>query len=431
MDDTAVRPTPGPDSAAEPDRPSVAGSDRRFLSLSAALDGHRNSLGLLRLVFAVFVIIDHAYPLGGFGHDPLWDKTRGQASFGSIAVLGFFGISGYLIAKSGMTADVLQFLWRRVLRIFPAFWTLLVVTAFVVGPVFWILDGHSLSSYFVPSDGVIGPVDYVVKNWSLYIGTYALKDIFATTTPYGSGAGSVLNGSLWSLAYEWQAYLIVAVLVVFGVLTRAKLVVPALAAFVVVVQAIALVDPEALAAYLPFMSDPQRPPLLLTFLVGSTMAVFSRTIPFDHGLGLFSILLTLVSLRYGGFSILGPLAGTYAIFYIAAVLPKRVQWIGAKNDYSYGVYIYGFLVQQMLAYVGLYRLGFVPYVCGAVIIAFGCAWLSWHLVEKRAMSLKDWGPGRGISPWVAWARPRLESWKSKSARFTTGSPRRTKQGISQ
>jgi hypothetical protein len=27
------------------------------------------------------------------------------------------------------------------------------------------------------------------------------------------------------------------------------------------------------------------------------------------------------------------------------------------------------------------------------------AWLSWHVIEKRAMSLKDWGPGRGLRYW--------------------------------
>jgi len=360
---------------------------------------------VLRLIFAALVIVDHAYPLGGFGHDPMWDRTRGQASLGSIAVLGFFAISGYLITKSGMSTDVVQFMWRRILRIFPAYWVLLAVSALLVGPVFWVLEGNALGSYWAVAGG---PLEYFTRNWTLEIGTYAIHDIFATTTPYGESAGSVLNGSLWSLLYEWQAYLLVAVLVAFGIVTKAKLVIPALAVFMVAVQLISITNPAALAAYIPFLGDPQRPPLLLVFLVGATIAVYSSKIPFGHGLGIFAIVVTALTLRYGGFSVLGAIAGTYAVLYVAAMLPRRLQWIGAKNDYSYGIYIYGFLVQQMLAYYGVYRLGVAPFVAIALIVAFVCAWLSWHLVEKRAMALKDWGPGRGISYWSGYFRSRLE-----------------------
>lgn len=373
-------------------------------SISGALAGHRNSLGLLRLVFAALVIVDHAYPLGGFGHDPMWDRTRGQASLGSIAVLGFFAISGYLITKSGMTADVVQFMWRRVLRIFPAYWLLLLVSAVLVGPVFWVLEGNALGDYWALTGG---PLEYFTRNWTLEIGTYSIHDIFASTTPYGESAGSVLNGSLWSLFYEWQAYLVVAVLVAFGILTRAKLVIPGLAVFMVAVQLISITNHEALVLYIPFLGDPQRPPLLLVFLVGSTIAVYSKSIPYSHGIGVFALLVTGLTLRFGGFSVVGAIAGTYAVLYVAAMLPRRIQWIGAKNDYSYGIYIYGFLVQQILAYFGVYRLGLVPFVTIALIVAFVCAWISWHLVEKRAMSLKSWGPGRGIHFWSDYIRRRI------------------------
>jgi peptidoglycan/LPS O-acetylase OafA/YrhL len=89
-----------------------------------------------------------------------------------------------------------------------------------------------------------------------------------------------------------------------------------------------------------------------------------------------------------------------------------VQWIGAKNDYSYGVYIYGFLVQQVTAYLGWYQLGYLPWVAICLVLSFGCAWISWHLVEKRAMSLKNWGPGRGVAHWRAWLETRFSSKKT-------------------
>ena len=76
-----------------------------------------------------------------------------------------------------------------------------------------------------------------------------------------------------------------------------------------------------------------------------------------------------------------------------------MQWIGQKNDYSYGVYLYGWVMQQVLAFLGVASLGYWPFAILSLIAAFGCAWVSWHLVEKQALRLKSWGPGRGIQHW--------------------------------
>jgi peptidoglycan/LPS O-acetylase OafA/YrhL len=116
-------------------------------SLGDALNGHQNSLGALRLLLASFVILHHAYPLGGFGLQPLESWSQGQATIGTLCVAGFFAISGYVIAKSGNSSDFMQFIWRRILRIFPAFWLVLFITAFVVGPLIWVTSGAYLETY--------------------------------------------------------------------------------------------------------------------------------------------------------------------------------------------------------------------------------------------------------------------------------------------
>jgi peptidoglycan/LPS O-acetylase OafA/YrhL len=381
-------------------------------SIAEALDGHRNAFGLLRLFFAALVLVNHAFPLGGFGEDPLWGVTRGQASFGAIAVLGFFAISGYLIAKSGMSTDVVTFLWRRVLRIFPGYWLVLIVAAFVVGPLIWTLDGNQFLDYF--HLGGNGPAAYFANNWTLQIGTYAIYDIFATTTPYGHVVhASVLNGSLWTLLYEFQCYLMIAVFVAFAVLSRARLLVPLAAVFMAGVQLLEWANPKELASLSVVLSDSQRIPLTFAFLAGSSLAVYSRKVIFDDRLGVLALIVVLLTLHYGGFAILGTAAGAYFILYLAARLPARLKRVGQKNDYSYGVYVYGFLVQQVLAYFGVYRLGFVVYLLAATAVTFGLAWVSWHLVEKRAMSLKDWGPGRGWHYWRGRVGLHWSDWRSR------------------
>jgi peptidoglycan/LPS O-acetylase OafA/YrhL len=138
------------------------------MSLQEALGGHRNSLGLLRLVFAAAVIFDHAFPLGGWGTAPFLGYTDNQQSLGGLAVVGFFAISGYLIAKSGVSADVVQFMWRRFLRIFPGYWLVLLVGAFLVGPAIWVAEGNALGDYLTLGPG--GPIAYLYSNWTLAIG---------------------------------------------------------------------------------------------------------------------------------------------------------------------------------------------------------------------------------------------------------------------
>jgi peptidoglycan/LPS O-acetylase OafA/YrhL len=366
-------------------------------SLADGLAGHSNSFGVIRLVLASAVIFSHAFPLGGWGEDPLLHITKNQQNIGGVAVLGFFAISGYLIAKSGMSADGLQFLWRRVLRIFPAFYLVLIVAAFIVGPVTWLMLGRPLSTYF--TFGPQGPFAYLWHNVDLWTRQYGVDDVFAAT-PYGQTAGPVFNGSLWTLSYEFGAYLIIFVLVITGVLKRAKFMVLVLAGFYFIVQVVNEISPGSGRLILPTLGDNYRVSLPLIFLFGSALAVYSRRVPLDGRLAILSGVVATLTLIEGGLSILGFPAIAYLTLWLAASLPARFHWIGRKNDYSYGMYVYGFLVQQFTAFLGWYHWGYVPWTFAVVAITAGCAWLSWHGVEKHALALKNVGPGRGLKYWV-------------------------------
>jgi peptidoglycan/LPS O-acetylase OafA/YrhL len=349
------------------------------------------------------VIFDHAFPLGGWGVAPFLAHTRNQQSLGGLAVLGFLGISGYLVTKSAMGSDIMQFMWRRVLRIFPAFWTVLLVGAFVVGPAIWLAGGRPLTTYFGFGDG--SPVAYLYRNFALWIGQFGIRDVFEGTTPFG---GSI-NGSIWTLVYEWMCYLMLAGLLVIGVLSRAKIIIPIVAGFFFLMQLVYVISAPAAAIAIPFFADPWRLNFGYIFFIGATLAVYSDVIPFDHRFGAFAGIASLALLRYGGFNTVGYLLFAYFVLYAAAALPRITHRIGAKNDYSYGVYLYGWVVEQILAFLGVYRWGYFPFALLTLVGAFGCAWLSWHAVEKHALKLKDWGPGRGIRRWLEVLRARTRS----------------------
>lgn len=372
-------------------------------SLGDALAGRANSFNFLRLFFASLVIFHHALPLGALGSDPVWKLTRGQTSMGSIAVLAFFAISGFLIAKSAARLDVVQYMWHRTIRIFPAYWTVLIFTAAIVGPLAWLAEGNAIGTYLNLAPN--GPIWYVLGNADLQISSYGIHDIFAATTPYGEEVGApVFNGSIWTLIYEWWCYLIVAVLALGGVLTRSRPVLLALTSGLGILQLLMVAAPDRMIEYLPYLADPQLLPLVFVFLVGSTMASYRDVIPFNDRLGLFALFIVGATAHYGAFPTFGHVAGVYLVLYLGARLPGWFQRIGAKNDYSYGIYVYGFLVQQVLAYLGVHRWGYVPFSLIALAVSAGFAWLSWHGVEKRALQLKGWGPGKGVRHWWDAAR---------------------------
>lgn len=369
-------------------------------SLSAALNGRNNSLGIIRLVLASAVIFSHAYPLGGYGADPLLAWSNQQESVGGLAVLAFFAISGYLITKSAAGNDVLQYAWHRILRIFPAYWCALVVGALVVAPAVWVAEGNSLRGFI--HFGLGSPAAYLAANWRLKIGQYGVYDVFATTTPYGRFVnGSVLNGSIWTLDYEWMCYLIIGALLLLGVVKHARPLVPVVTALFVVLQVVQSTNPAWLATHLPYFADIYRITLPLTFLFGASLAVYSKKIPMADWLGVGCGAIAAVTLFTGGFALVGHPATVYFVLWLAARLPRGLQRIGRDNDYSYGIYVYGFLAEQLIAYLGVYRWGYFPFALLTLALTTACAWCSWHLVEKQALAWKGRGPGRGIRVLVA------------------------------
>ena len=163
------------------------------------LDPRVNSLNLIRLGLASTVLFAHGFYLSGTGVGPHVDGEN----LGGWAVFGFFAISGYLITASRWSNSLGTFLVHRVARIFPAFLVCLVVVAVLFAPIGYLRQHGSLAGYL--TTGPTTPAGYVFSNLMLHINTDQIA-----STPIGVPYPSAWNGSLWSLYYEFQCYLIVA-----------------------------------------------------------------------------------------------------------------------------------------------------------------------------------------------------------------------------
>jgi len=349
------------------------------------LSDRHNSLNFLRLVLAGTVLVAHAAELGGFDG---WIFIR-TTDIGTIAVFGFFGISGYLIACSASRNNSIRYIWQRFLRIFPGFWVALVMTAFFFGVIAWAhspLPHCDVGCYLgLPN----GPVEYVYRNALLQINQ---------PTVASRGVGLYLgNSSIWTLFYEFGCYLILLGLAVCGALRRRWMALVA-TGFAWGVSVLFMFVP-ALQKMVQFPHNWTEMNLLKfvpIFMVGSVIYLYRECIP-DSGWLALACVATFVAglwLPTNGkipFEYLTPTALfapliAYPLLWLGIHLPFAK--IGARNDYSYGVYIYAWPITQVLVVLGAVRLGRVPFVMLAAVAVVPFAAASWWWIEKPAMSLR-------------------------------------------
>lgn len=358
-----------------------------------AFDPKNNAFGFLRLVLAVLVVFSHSFPLGGFGIDPLEALTKGRHTIGLVAVAMFFVLSGFLVCRSAsQTASVPRFLWHRFLRIFPGYWICLLICGFVVAPFVAFGEYDSFVRVFAVPRG--SSQDFVMGNAALFhFEEFSIPGIFYVYPTAIAGLlrnnpfPFAINGSLWTLPFEVFCYLGVATLTVVGVLRRARSLILALFIGLWCLYAFVYIDPITFREAFPYPGLLYLVMLPLYFCAGCLCFLYIGEIPFSRLVFIASVLLTGVSLLVGAFGLIAPVAMTYAFLWIAFRLP--LGRFEAKGDFSYGVYIYAFPVQQGLAFVGIQEMGFGAYFASSLLAAFALAILSYRLVEAPCLRLKN------------------------------------------
>lgn len=330
-----------------------------------------NNFDHVRLFGALLVIYGHAYPLTGA-------TIPGFAANGvaTIGVKIFFSISGYLVAQSWLRdPNVPRFLFRRALRIFPALIVVVLLSAFVMGP---ILTRMSLGEYFTNQHTY-----FYLRNIALYI-VYYLPGLFETNTYPGA-----VNGSLWSLPSEFTMYLATPVLIVGALAIGGR------AAFAIVAGACI-----AVAFWLTSVGPQFRYVIYATdvwstlsvapyFVVGMLYAVcgFDRLLNIYLGAaGLFALAIfeTNAAVKEAALLLVLP----YFSLSFGTGFAPVLRGLTRGNDLSYGLFLYGFPVEQMLRFELGGLIGPWKMFTLATIICTGLAYLSWNLVEKPALGWK-------------------------------------------
>lgn len=344
-----------------------------------------NAFTLLRLLLASAVVFSHSYTLGGFGPDPLARWCGGQMNFGNLAVAGFFAVSGFLLTHSlAGDASVARFCVHRAARILPGYWMALLLSALVLAPA---LIAREFPGRFSFGEMLrLGPhsaLEYLAHNWTLRTQQYTIGPLFA-----GNAGGHAVNGSLWTLYHEAMCYAGLLLLAVSGGLKpRVTLV---LFAAVYGMQVLDFTDHAAFVQISPlaamagqFFSSALMRPLYLGFLAGMLVRQLD---PGGHGKARWvwvALAVLAASIPAGLLPIAWPLTLPVVLLHLARRLP--LGGAGRLGDWSYGIYIYAFPIQQCLALAGVPRFGVAVFFAASLALAFFAGAMSWHLVESPVL----------------------------------------------
>ena len=184
------------------------------LLIPAELD--KNNFDFLRFFLAVTVIYSHCFMIY-YGvmekTEPAIIFTHNQADFGDMAVNFFFIISGFLVVKSFENSlTTVEYLLKRILRIFPGFYVAFLVSVFVFGAI-----------GAIHSTDIFGQLKFYFQNFN--IRRLALQ-LFTLEAPRGPKTFSTnplpnfINQSLWTIQCEFACYLLVPFIGLIVVLKR-------------------------------------------------------------------------------------------------------------------------------------------------------------------------------------------------------------------
>jgi peptidoglycan/LPS O-acetylase OafA/YrhL len=340
-----------------------------------------NNFDFIRFLAALIVILAHSnYLLNPNAKDLLIKYFNIGIRLPELGVAIFFVISGYLISKSVLSSSsVVNYIWKRSLRIFPGLFVALLFSVFVLGP---ILTDSKISDYFTSKN----TFKYLF-NITLYKTYGRLENVFSTFEC------KTFNGSLWTLAYEFSFYMLSILLIPLAKLkVMTKYVILLLLIFCLILR---MYIGDNIVWY-----DYSSPMLLglkissfftfgIYFLSGALFYFFENEIKNNSTLVIIVLSITIsLLLLLQMKAIIAHLLVPLSVFSIS-FMKGRLNSFGQMGDFSYGMYIYAYPIQQTIIYFLGNEMNILTHFLLSFIMTMPFAIFSWNFIEKRALSFKN------------------------------------------
>jgi peptidoglycan/LPS O-acetylase OafA/YrhL len=342
--------------------------------LSEYAVGRDNNFTLLRFSAAMTVLFAHSVAVLGLPPEREFFFNRLGFSLGEMGLDMLFVTSGFLVTASLIVRqDLIAYLWARILRVYPGMWVMLVLTVFVLAPA---LTSLPRAEYYA------SPLtwEYFRKCATLLGGIrYSLPGVFETVPLKGE-----FNGSLWTMPVEVRMYLYLAAIYVALTVAPAlrlkamRVVLPISAVLIAIVLSQRLTGGVYNGANIR----------VFMFLYGSSLFVWREKVPVGPWL-LAGILAALVLASFDKTLFFVVYAACLAplVLHLVYVPGGRIRRFNDWGDYSYGVYIYAFPVQQTLAFL-FPAMTLAAMMASSAVVSVAIAIVSWKLIEERALGMK-------------------------------------------
>lgn len=335
------------------------------MKISEIIIPKNNNITLIRLLLACTVIVYHTnaiHPIEKF-----FDLVKFLSpadSMGSFAVNAFFFLSGIMVVNSIISKQNTLYYWsHRILRIFPALILLVLITALIVGPIFSTLN---IKSYFQEKE----TFNYIFQNIILQT-QYTLPGVFVKHPAFG------INGALWSIAWEFRCYVVTYLVYLIAIKKKYQKIIFTILFISIIIQ-------SYFWSYFLFYSSSYISHSITLYFIGGLVVLYKDKI-FLNIKSLIVLLIVLAAFKLFGFINRSLLFNVFSVFFILYLsYNKSFMKLSLKNDFSYGVYLWGFLIQQIIQSI-FPELNGIIFNLMALIIAISIASVSWFFLEKPCM----------------------------------------------
>ena len=325
------------------------------------LESKANNFHLMRLIAACVVIYGHSQAITSHGPNDFFLDYFGFRFAGGVAVAFFFVISGFLVTASAFRNSLYKYAISRVLRIYPALVVCLLISVLIVGPIL------TTSNNYWSFD----TAHYFFINLSGFHTDYFLPGVFDSNPAKG------FNGVLWTIALELKLYLFTSILIVFPLFKKRRYFNFLFFSFLIF---------GYITHFYSEIFNPDHIEFVVLYLLGAFVYVNKDEIEINSPIMLLLLIIGVILHKQDKFIYIYPILVTYIVFMIAYV-PKFKFLELYKNDYSYGVYLYGWIVQQVI-FSNFKDINNLTLSLASILISFLLGIISYHFVEKIFLKMK-------------------------------------------
>ena len=333
-------------------------------------DRLNNNYDFLRLFAALCITFTHSFNLlKQDDEEYLMKLTNQKIDFSFIGLCIFFTISGYLIAKSVVASPTLKnYFWKRFLRIQPLLIVVCIFSVFILGPIFTSLN---VIDYFKNFNAYT-----YFRNVIPFFGVqFGLPEVFSNNVREEG-----VNGSMWTLVVEERLYLIVGLLFFLKGNKKKWFVY-----FVGLLNIVYLIHRIFFNSHLIEYLNGIHVYYALIFLNATCLYLLKINFLKNLLLLLFTTPLILFLAQFSALN--QPIQVIIIPLLIIGIanIKAPTNNIGKYGDFTYGIYLFSFPVQQMLIALKVVKSNPSLLFIFTLIIVIPMAILSWHLIEKKML----------------------------------------------